>query len=196
MIKYFDYAIALNYAESMFEMGNYYYKCNDYILMKKYYNMAIQHGNRLAKYNMALYYYYCGNYNYMFKYLNGCDTHEASYLLGEYYLKKIKNRELAIYHYREAAKENNIYPLIALHNITGDIDYFKQIYTIDKNYIKPYYYMDYRILEKHIEHMKMIGLCEILTLILCNNREKTKSRLPVELWQYIIHPLFMSCFFK
>lgn len=193
MIKYMDYAISLGNVESMFEMGNFYYKQHDYILMKKYYFMAIKYGNIYAKYNLALYYYNCGNYYNMFKYLENCNVPEAFNLVGAYYYNKKNNKEMAIHFYKKAAEQHYIYSIISLYNLTMDIEYFELLYSLKKKEILTYYtYIPQ--LYRYKPYINKIGLCEIMIIILSNKRQNI--RLPCELWQYLIHPFFTSMFFK
>lgn len=68
IIKYYTLAIERGSVNAMFNLGHYYYECNDYIGMLKYYLMAIDTGDIDTMYDLAIYYQNIKDFDNMRKY--------------------------------------------------------------------------------------------------------------------------------
>lgn len=68
IIKYYRLAIERGSVNAMFNLGHYYYECNDYIEMLKYYLMAIEIGDIDTMYDLAIYYQSIKDFDNMRKY--------------------------------------------------------------------------------------------------------------------------------
>lgn len=68
IIKYYLLAIERNSISSMFNLGHYYYECNDYENMFKYYFMAVELKDKDTMYELAIYYQNSRDFDNMRKY--------------------------------------------------------------------------------------------------------------------------------
>ena len=68
IIKYYSLAIDRGSINAMFNLGHYYYECNDYDKMLKYYLMAIELGDIDTMYDLSIYYQSIKDFDNMRKY--------------------------------------------------------------------------------------------------------------------------------
>lgn len=68
IIKYYTLAVERGSVNSMFNLGHYYYECNEYEKMLKYYLMAIELGDIDTMYDLSIYYQNIKDYDNMRKY--------------------------------------------------------------------------------------------------------------------------------